>query len=179
MKNFARIFSLVVALVMAATTISAMFVTTNAATAPDFTDSFNIKKVETAPVRDGVINSDEYQLISSYAPTNKDWFTADYGNVYRYAAEGNPDYKIELYGAWDSNALYIAVKVGCSDHKVCADPVWNGCGVMIGFVPKAPDCGEYNNYSGYDAMSSVLSEIAFNSSSCFASGFSKPCLPKV
>lgn len=70
---------------------------------------------------------------------------------------------MELYGAWDDDALYIGVKVGCpGEHKVDAATVWNGCGVMIGFVPNAPDSGEYDHYQGYDAMSDVLSEIAYN-----------------
>jgi len=142
---------------------SSMTTAVAAADAPTLTPSFTVEKVETAPVQDGNIGAGEYQLISSYAPTNEDWYTADYGNVYRYAAEGNPDYIVELYGAWDDEALYIGVKVGCpGEHIVDAATVWNGCGVMIGFVPNAPDCGEYDNYQGYDAMGDVLAEIAYN-----------------
>ena len=33
---------------------------------------------------------------------------------------------------------------------------------MIGFVPNAPDSGEYDHYQSYDAMGDVLSEIAYN-----------------
>ena len=126
------------------------------------TEFFPIEKAETAPVRDGTVSDGEYELITSYSKDNPDWFISDYGPVIQTVADGLPDYQIDVYGAWDDDGVYVAVVTDCDDHIANTDPVWNGCGVMIGFVPESPDADENAGFTGYDAMNSVLQEIAYS-----------------
>ncbi len=124
--------------------------------------NFDIPKSNTTVALDGKIDDGEYMLISSYAPTNGDWCISDYGPTIQYASESNPKHTIDLYASWDDNYFYVAVKASCPGHVANTDPVWNGCGVMCGFVDGDPRSGAYDSYTGYDAMSDVLHEIAFS-----------------
>ena len=128
----------------------------------DMTEQFTLEMVETAPILDGVLNDGEYELITSYTSDNEDWFITDYSCVRQYAGEGMPDYTIDVYGSWDTNGVYVAVKTDCPEHKINTDPVWNGCGVMIGFVAEDPASGVYDTYADYNAMGDVLQETAYN-----------------
>ncbi len=123
-------------------------------------NEFQLEFLETAPELDGYVLDGEYVLISSYSPTNSDWFVSDYGPV--ITTDGLKDYQIDVYGGWTEQGLYLAVVTDCVEHITSIDPPWNGCGVMIGFVENAPDSGEYDDYEGYDSMNDVLHEVAYS-----------------
>ncbi len=80
-------------------------------------------EVATAPVQDGVISAQEYGALAPLSMTADNAFQVDWGGT--VLAPAVDDLSYDVYAAWDSEALYIALDV--TDNEVLtAATLWGG-----------------------------------------------------